>query len=86
MLTEYGTASLADKEGYHVGGNWYAESCGNKKQNKYFYFNLPTLNQIIHYLKWKNPKINQDLIYNFSRKKPKLLTTLGWNSVYVAGK
>ena len=34
----------------------------------------------------ENPKINNDLIYNYRGVKTKAPNTSGWNSVYVAGK
>ena len=42
MSSENGTASLADKEGYFVGGKTgTAESYGDKKNRiKYFYFDF----------------------------------------------
>ena len=85
-----GTASLADKDGYDVGGKTgTAESYGNKKNRintfiSFFPSNKPTYTLFVML---ENPKINKDLIYNYRGIKTKAPhNTSGWNSVYVAGK
>ena len=85
-----GTASLADKEGYYVGGKTgTAESYGNKKNRINTFISIfPTYRP--HYslfIMLENPKINRNLIYNYRGVKTKApYNTSGWNSVYVAGK
>ena len=87
---ENGTASLADKEGYYVGGKTgTAESYGNKKNRINTFISIFPSNKP-HYslfVMLENPKINKDLVYDYRGIKVKApYNTSGWNSVYVAGK
>ncbi len=85
-----GTASLADMSGYHVGGKTgTAESYGNKKHRINTFISIFPSNKPNYtlFVMLENPKINQDLIYNYRGVKTKApYNTSGWNSVYVAGK
>ena len=85
-----GTASLADKDGYYVGGKTgTAESYGDKKNRINTFISVfPTNNpKYTLFVMLENPKINKDLIYNYRGVKTKApYNTSGWNSVYVAGK
>ena len=90
VTSKNGTASLADKNGYYVGGKTgTAESYGDKKNRinsfiSIFPFNKPNYTLFVML---ENPKINKDLIYNYRGVKTKApYNTSGWNSVYVAGK
>ena len=85
-----GTASLADKEGYYVGGKTgTAESYGDKKNRINTFISVFPSNKPNYtlFVMLENPKINKDLIYNYRGVKTKApYNTSGWNSVYVAGK
>ena len=85
-----GTASLADMNGYRVGGKTgTAESYGNKKNRINTFISIFPSNKPNYtlFVMLENPKINQDLIYNYRGVKTKApYNTSGWNSVYVAGK
>ncbi|MDC1130370.1 penicillin-binding protein 2 [Pelagibacteraceae bacterium] len=85
-----GTAHLADKQGYYVGGKTgTAESYGNTKNRINTFISIfPTVKPKYTLLVMlENPQINQDLIYDFRGVKTKAsYNTSGWNSVYVAGK
>ena len=85
-----GTASLADKNGYHVGGKTgTAESYGDKKNRINSFISIFPLNNpnFTLFVMLENPKINKDLIYSYRGVKTKApYNTSGWNSVYVAGK
>ena len=90
VSSEHGTASLADKNGYYVGGKTgTAEGYGDKKHKintfiSIFPSNKPKYSLLVML---ENPKINRDLIYNYRGIKTKApYNTSGWNSVYVAGK
>ena len=90
VSSEHGTASLADKNGYYVGGKTgTAESYGYKKDRINTFISIfpsykPNYTLLVML---ENPKINQDLIYNYRGVKTKApYNTSGWNSVYVAGK
>ena len=87
---EKGTASLADINGYQVGGKT-GTSQNYKNANK----NLNTFISIFPTQKPKytllvmleNPKVAKDLIYDYRGMKIKATRNeAGWNSVYVAGK
>ncbi len=85
-----GTASLADKDGYYVGGKTgTAESYGDKRNRINSFISVFPINKP-HYTLFvmlENPKINKDLIYNYRGIRTKApFNTSGWNSVYVAGK
>ena len=85
-----GTASLADKDGYYVGGKTgTAESYGDKKNRINTFISVfPAHNPNYSlFIMLENPKINKELIYDFRGIKTKApYNTSGWNSVYVAGK
>ena len=85
-----GTASLADKDGYYVGGKTgTAESYGDKKNRINTFISIfPTHKPNYSlFVMLENPKINRDLVYNYRGIKTKAPhNTSGWNSVYVAGK
>ena len=85
-----GTASLADVDGYYVGGK--TGTSQNYQDNKE---NLNTFISIFPAQKPKfallvmleNPQIASDLTYNYRGMKIKgTRNEAGWNSVYVAGK
>ena len=88
--SEYGTASLADKDGYYVGGKTgTAESYGDKKNRLNTFISVFPSNKPNYtlFVMLENPKLNKDLIYNYRGIKTKApYNTSGWNSVYVAGK
>ena len=85
-----GTASLADKDGYYVGGKTgTAESYGDKKKRINTFISIFPTNKphFTLFVMLENPKINRDLIYNYRGIRTKApFNTSGWNSVYVAGK
>ena len=85
-----GTASLADKDGYYVGGKTgTAESYGDKKNRINTFISIFPTNKpkFTLFVMIENPKINKELIYNYRGIKTKApYNTSGWNSVYVAGK
>ena len=87
---ENGTASLADKDGYYVGGKTgTAESYGDKKNRINTFISIFPSNDPKYalFVMLENPKINENLIYNYRGIKTKApYNTSGWNSVYVAGK
>ena len=90
VTSEHGTASLADKNGYYVGGKTgTAESYGDKKNRLNTFISIFPTNKPKYslFLMLENPKINKDLIYNYRGVKTRAYyNTSGWNSVYVAGK
>ncbi len=90
VSSENGTASLADKEGYFVGGKTgTAESYGDKKNRINTFISIFPTNEPNYtlFVMLENPKINKNLIYNYRGVKTKApYNTSGWNSVYVAGK
>ena len=90
VTSEKGTASLADKNGYQVGGKTgTAESYGDKKNriNTFISIFPTTKPKYTLFVMLENPRINKDLIYNYRGVKIKApYNTSGWNSVYVAGK
>ena len=90
VTSEEGTASLADKNGYIVGGKTgTAESYGNNKNKINTFISIfPTIDpKYTLFVMLENPKINKNLIYNYRGVKTKApYNTSGWNSVYVAGK
>ena len=85
-----GTASLADMNGYFVGGKTgTAESYGDEKNRINTFISVFPSNKPNYtlFVMLENPKINQNLIYNYRGIKTKApYNTSGWNSVYVAGK
>ncbi len=90
VSSKNGTASLADKDGYYVGGKTgTAESYGNKKNRINTFISIFPSNEPKYtlFVMLENPRINKDLIYDYrgvSTKAP--YNTSGWNSVYIAGK
>ena len=90
VSSEEGTASLANKDGYYVGGKTgTAESYGNKNNRINTFISIFPANKPNYslFVMLENPKINKDLIYNYRGIKTKApYNTSGWNSVYVAGK
>ena len=90
VSSKEGTASLADKDGYYVGGKTgTAESYGDKKNRINTFISVFPTNKPNYtlFVMLENPKINKDLIYNYRGVKTKApYNTSGWNSVYVAGK
>ncbi len=90
VSSKYGTASLADKDGYYVGGKTgTAESYGDKKNRINTFISIfpsykPKYTLLVML---ENPQLNSDLIYNYRGIKTKApYNTSGWNSVYVTGK
>ena len=90
VTSKDGTASLADKNGFYVGGKTgTAESYGDKKNRINTFISVFPTNKPIYslFVMLENPKINKNLIYNYRGIKTKApYNTSGWNSVYVAGK
>ena len=90
VTSKNGTASLADKNGYYVGGKTgTAESYGNNKNRINTFISVFPTNKpnFALFVMLENPKINKDLIYNYRGVMTKApYNTSGWNSVYVAGK
>jgi len=90
VTSKDGTASLADKNGYYVGGKTgTAESYGDKKNRINTFISVFPINKPNYslFIMLENPKINKNLIYNYRGVKTKApYNTSGWNSVYVAGK
>ncbi len=90
VSSDNGTAILADKNGYYVGGKTgTAESYGDKKDRINTFISVFPSHKPNYslFIMLENPKINKDLIYNYRGIKTKApYNTSGWNSVYVAGK
>ena len=90
VSSKEGTASLADKDGYYVGGKTgTAESYGDKKNRLNTFISIFPSNKPNYtlFVMLENPKINSDLIYDYRGVKTKApYNTSGWNAVYVAGK
>ncbi len=90
VSSEIGTASLADKSGYNVGGKTgTAESYGKTKNRINTFISIFPINKPKYtlFVMLENPKINKDLIYNYRGVETKApYNTSGWNAVYVAGK
>jgi cell division protein FtsI (penicillin-binding protein 3) len=90
VTSKNGTASLADKNGYYVGGKTgTAESYGDEKNRINTFISIFPTNKPNYTLlvMLENPKINRNLIYNYRGIRTKApYNTSGWNSVYVAGK
>ena len=85
-----GTASLADIDGYYVGGKTgTSQNYENKNENLNTFISIfpsqkPTYAMLVML---ENPKIAKDLIYDYRGLKIKgTRNEAGWNSVYVAGK
>jgi cell division protein FtsI (penicillin-binding protein 3) len=90
VSSKNGTAHLADKNGYYVGGKTgTAEGYGNIKDriNTFISVFPSTKTKYTLLVMLENPQINKDLIYEYRGIKTKApYNTSGWNSVYVAGK
>ena len=90
VTEENGTASLADIDGYYVGGKT------GTSQN--YIFKKKNLNSFVSIFPYQNPRyalmvmlenpqVAKDLIYNYRGAKIRgTRNEAGWNSVYVAGK
>jgi cell division protein FtsI (penicillin-binding protein 3) len=90
VSSKNGTASLADKDGYYVGGKTgTAESYVGKRNRINTFISVFPSNKPLYtlFVMLENPKINEELIYEYRGIKTKApYNTSGWNSVYVAGK
>ncbi len=90
VSSKNGTATLADKDGYNVGGKTgTAESYGDQKNRINTFISVFPTNSPNYtlFVMLENPRINKDLIYEYRGVKTKApYNTSGWNSVYVAGK
>ena len=90
VSSQDGTASLADKNGYQVGGKTgTAESYGDNKNRINTFISIFPSDKPNYtlFVMLENPKINRNLIYEYRGVKTKApYNTSGWNSVYVAGK
>ena len=93
VVSEHGTASLADVFGFDVGGktgtakkNFYGEY-SNKKLNTFISVFPMYKPKYVLLVLLDEPKPAPELVYNYRGQK---ITTKrnesGWNSVYVAGK
>ena len=85
-----GTASLADIDGYYVGGKTgTSQNYENKNENLNTFISIfpsqkPKYAMLVML---ENPKIAKELIYDYRGLKIKgTRNEAGWNSVYVAGK
>ena len=85
-----GTASLADINGYYVGGKTgTSQNYNNSQENLNTFISIfPTQKPKYSLLVMlENPKVAKDLIYDYRGLKIKgTRNEAGWNSVYVAGK
>ncbi len=86
----YGTASLADVNGYDVGGKTgTSQNYKNKNENLNTFISIfPSQKPKFALLVMlENPKVAKELLYNYRGVKVKgTRNEAGWNSVYVAGK
>ena len=74
VSSENGTASLADKNGYYVGGKTgTAESYGDKKNRINTFISVFPTNKPKYtlFIMLENPQINNNLIYNYRGIKTK---------------
>ena len=85
-----GTASLANINGYYVGGKTgTSQNYQNKNENLNTFISVFPSQKPKYALlvMLENPQIAKDLIYNYRGVKIKgTRNEAGWNSVYVAGK
>ncbi len=85
-----GTASLADVNGYYVGGKTgTSQNYRNKNQNLNTFISIFPSQKPKYALlvMLENPQVARELIYNYRGMKIKgTRNEAGWNSVYVAGK
>jgi cell division protein FtsI (penicillin-binding protein 3) len=90
VTSKNGTAHLADKNGYYVGGKTgTAEGYGDKNDRINTFISVFPTNKPKYTLLvlLENPQINKDLIYDYRGVKTKAPhNTSGWNSVYASGK
>mgnify|MGYP001410648211 CR=1 FL=1 len=90
VTSENGTASLANINGYYVGGKTgTAQNYLDKQENLNTFISIfPTQKpKYVLFVMLENPRVAQDLIYNYRGVKVKATRNeAGWNSVYVAGK
>ena len=89
VTDEHGTASLANIQGYYVGGKTGTSQNyqDNKKNLNTFISIFPTQKPKYALLVLlENPKVAKNIIYNYRGLKIKgTRNEAGWNSVYVAG-
>ena len=85
-----GTAHLADKNGYYVGGKTgTSQNYKDKSQNLNTFISIfPSQKpKYVLLVMLENPKVAKDLIYDYRGVKIKAFRNeAGWNSVYLAGK
>ena len=85
-----GTASLADVDGYYVGGKTgTSQNYRNKKENLNTFVSIfPSQKpKYVLLVMLENPKVAKDLIYDYRGFKIKgTRNEAGWNSAYVTGK
>ena len=90
VTSEKGTASLADIDGYNVGGKTgTSQNYTNKNKNLNTFISVfPTQKPKYSLLVMlENPQIAKNLVYDYRGMKIKgTRNEAGWNSVYVAGK
>ena len=90
VTSEFGTASLANIEGYYVGGKTgTSQNYQDKKDNLNTFISIfPTQKPKYALLVMlESPKVAKDLVYNYRGTKIKgTRNEAGWNSVYVSGK
>ena len=90
MVTEQeGTASLANVNGYYVGGKTgTSQNYQNKNENLNTFISIfPSQEPKYAAGNVRKPQVAKDLIYNYRGMKIKgTRNEAGWNSVYVAGK
>ena len=91
MVTdEEGTASLADINGYYVGGKTgTSQNYKNKNENLNTFISIFPSHKPKYALlvMLESPKVAKDLIYDYKGLKIKAFRNeAGWNSAYVAGK
>ncbi len=85
-----GTASLADVDGYYIGGKTgTSQNYNNKNENLNTFISVFPSHKPKYALlvMLENPKVAKDLIYDYRGLKIKgTRNEAGWNSVYVTGK
>ena len=90
VTDEKGTASLADIDGYYVGGKTgTSQNYFNKNENLNTFISIFPSHQPKYALlvMLENPQVAKDLFYDYRGIKIKASRNeAGWNSVYIAGK
>ena len=90
VTDDEGTASLANIDGYFVGGKTgTSQNYKNKNLNLNTFISVfPTQKpKYALFIMLENPQVAKDLIYDYRGMKIKgTRNEAGWNSVYVAGK